>query len=102
MAKTDYYKILGVHFQASEEEIRRAYLRLAMKWHPDKHQDSEEATAHFQQISDAYETLSDPDTREEYDEASEWHVDEMTVEEYLARFNDFILTINGLGLAMEV
>ena len=68
MSKKDYYEILGVSKDASEDEIRRAYKKLAIKWHPDKHQnDKREAEEKFKEISEAYSVLSDPKKKNEYD-----------------------------------
>jgi DnaJ-class molecular chaperone len=66
MAGRDFYGILGVARGASEDEIRRAYRKLAMKWHPDRNQ-SAEANARFQDISRAYEVLSAQESRKVYD-----------------------------------
>ncbi|GAA0174686.1 hypothetical protein LIER_28022 [Lithospermum erythrorhizon] len=66
-----YYKILGVNMDSSDEEIRRAYRKLAMKWHPDKWKKSpmmlNEAKRKFQQIQEAYSVLSDRNKRTMYD-----------------------------------
>eukprot|EP00933_Yihiella_yeosuensis_P034535 TRINITY_DN28002_c0_g1_i1.p1 TRINITY_DN28002_c0_g1~~TRINITY_DN28002_c0_g1_i1.p1 ORF type:complete len:373 (-),score=107.82 TRINITY_DN28002_c0_g1_i1:251-1369(-) len=61
------YSTLGVSCDASDDEIRKAYRRLALRWHPDKNPDNPEATAEFQKISGAYEVLSDQERREMYD-----------------------------------
>lgn len=61
------YATLGVATTADEAEIRKAYRRLALRWHPDKNPDNPEATAEFQKISSAYEVLSDPERRDMYD-----------------------------------
>ncbi|KAF0933104.1 hypothetical protein E2562_013841 [Oryza meyeriana var. granulata] len=53
----DYYKILEVDYDASEEAIRSSYIRLALKWHPDKKQGEENATSRFQEISEAYQGM---------------------------------------------
>lgn len=64
----DYYEILGVPKDASEMDIRKAYKKLAIKWHPDKNQNKkEEAEAKFREISEAYHVLSNPDERKKYD-----------------------------------
>lgn len=67
--RKDYYKILGVQKTASDEEIRKAYRKLAIKWHPDKHQDETkaEAEAKFKEIGEAYAVLSDPQKRQRHD-----------------------------------
>ena len=58
----DYYKILEIDRNASKEEIKRAYRRLAMKWHPDKNQhDKEVAEKRFKEIGEAYEALTNPE-----------------------------------------
>lgn len=61
------YKTLDVPSDADVGDIRKAYRRLALRWHPDKNPDNPEATAEFQKISSAYEVLSDPERREMYD-----------------------------------
>ncbi len=68
MIKKDLYEILGVSPDASEEEIKRAYRRLARKYHPDLHPGDKEAEERFKEISEAYEILSDPKKRAEYDQ----------------------------------
>ena len=67
MVKEDYYKILGVSRDATEEEIKKAYRRLALKYHPDRNQGSKEAEEKFKEICEAYEVLSDPPKRKNYD-----------------------------------
>ncbi len=69
MAENDYYKILGVGRDATADEIKKAYRKLAMKYHPDKAKgDKKQAEEKFKQISEAYAVLSDPEKRKEYDE----------------------------------
>ena len=63
----DFYIILGLQRNASLGEIKRAYKRLARKYHPDINPGDRMAVSHFRQISEAYETLSDPDRRRHYD-----------------------------------
>ena len=57
----DFYEILGINKNATSDEIRKAYKKLAIKWHPDKNPNNkEEAEAKFKEISEAYSVLSDP------------------------------------------
>jgi len=67
MAFTDYYKILGVAKSATEEEIKKAYRKLARKLHPDLNPQDKDAHKKFQQINEANEVLSDPEKRKKYD-----------------------------------
>ncbi|MDD5011712.1 MAG: molecular chaperone DnaJ [Phycisphaerae bacterium] len=69
MEKRDYYEVLGVGKNASADEIKRAYRRMAMKYHPDKNPDNkQEAEAKFKECAEAYEVLNDPDNRQRYDQ----------------------------------
>ena len=68
MAKQDYYEILGVSKTAEEREIKKAYKRLAMKYHPDRNQGDKEAEAKFKEIKEAYEILTDAQKRAAYDQ----------------------------------
>ena len=65
--KKNYYEILGVERNATPDEIKSAYRKLAMKYHPDRNQGSEEAAEKFKEINEANETLSDPEKRKQYD-----------------------------------
>ncbi|ARK10917.1 J domain-containing protein [Fibrella sp. ES10-3-2-2] len=64
----DYYKVLGVEKTASEDEIKKAYRKLARKLHPDLNPNDPEASKKFQQLNEANEVLSDPDKRKKYDQ----------------------------------
>ena len=68
MAKRDYYEILGANRNASPDDIKRAYRRMAMKYHPDKNPDNAEAEAKFKECAEAYEVLSDPEKRKLYNQ----------------------------------
>lgn len=67
MAKRDYYEVLGVARGASPKEIRNAYRKLARKYHPDVNPNDKSAEAKFKEINEAYEVLSDPEKRKQYD-----------------------------------
>ncbi|MBL8472711.1 MAG: molecular chaperone DnaJ [Rhodocyclaceae bacterium] len=75
MAKRDFYEILGVNRDASEEEIKKAYRKLAMKFHPDRNPDDKSAEAKFKEAKEAYEILSDGDKRAAYDQYGHAGVD---------------------------
>jgi molecular chaperone DnaJ len=67
MAKRDYYEVLGVSKSADKNEIKKAYRKVAMKFHPDKNPDNKEAEAKFKEAAEAYEILSDADKKARYD-----------------------------------
>ncbi len=69
MAVQDHYKVLGVERKATADEIKKAYRKLARKYHPDKNPDDAKAEERFKQISTAHDVLGDPDKRKEYDRA---------------------------------
>ena len=67
MSKRDFYEVLGVDKNADEREIKKAYRKLAMKYHPDRNSDDPDAEEKFKEAAEAYEVLSNPQKREAYD-----------------------------------
>src|ERR1700761_4349378 len=74
----DYYKVLGLDKSATQDDIKKAYRKLARKNHPDLNPNDKEANKRFQQINEANEVLSDPDKRKKYDQyGKDWaHADQ--------------------------
>ncbi len=107
MAKRDYYEVLGVEKTASADEIKRAYRRMAIKYHPDKNPGDKEAEAKFKECAEAYEVLSDQTKRQQYDQfgheglrGSSMHdFSRMNVEDIFSMFgfDDFFGGIFGGG-----
>ncbi|XP_022132209.1 protein tumorous imaginal discs, mitochondrial-like [Momordica charantia] len=98
----DYYNTLEVDYDATDDDIRGNYIRLALKWHPDKQKDQDVATSRFQEINEAYQVLSDPIKRREYDNKGMLYTYDYTVVEYLSRYKGLILTCNGLGIKHSI
>ena len=73
--KRDYYEVLGVNRDASDEDIKKAYRKLAMKFHPDRNPDNPKAEEQFKEAKEAYEILSDPQKRPAYDQYGHAGVD---------------------------
>ncbi|MGB7182595.1 MAG: DnaJ domain-containing protein, partial [Burkholderiaceae bacterium] len=76
MAKKDYYEVLGVSKNASDEDLKRAYRRMAMKFHPDRNPDDKSAEAKFKEAKEAYEILTDAEKRNAYDRFGHAGVDQ--------------------------
>ncbi len=68
MSKRDYYEVLGIGRDATQNEIKKAYRKLAMKYHPDRNSDNPDAEQKFKEASEAYEVLRDAETRQRYDQ----------------------------------
>lgn len=68
MKKKDYYEVLGINRDASDEEIKKSYRKMAMKHHPDRNPDNPKSEEHFKEAKEAYEMLSDPQKRAAYDQ----------------------------------
>ena len=68
MAKRDYYEVLGIDKNASEDEIKKAYRKLAIKYHPDRNPGSKEAEEKFKEAAEVYDVLHDPQKRQQYDQ----------------------------------
>ncbi|KAD4586141.1 hypothetical protein R6Q59_035509 [Mikania micrantha] len=98
----DYYRILEVDYEATEEEIRSNFIRLALKWHPDKKKGEDSATSKFQEINEAYQVLSDPIRKEEYDKKGMLYLYDYNIVDYLNRYKGLILTCNGLGMQTSI
>lgn len=63
----NYYETLGIDKSTSDAEIKKAYRKQAMQWHPDKHQGDKSAESKFKEINEAYQTLSDSKKKQQYD-----------------------------------
>src|SRR3954471_14141979 len=75
MAKRDYYEVLGVNRDCTEEDLKKAYRRLAMKWHPDRNPDNPKSEENFKEAKEAYEVLADASKRSAYDQFGHAGVD---------------------------
>ena len=68
MSKEDYYKVLNVERNSTEDEIKKAYRKLAMKYHPDRNKGDKNAEKKFKEVNEAYQTIGDKTKRENYDQ----------------------------------
>lgn len=96
MAAKDYYDILGVNKKASDEEIKRAYRKMAMKYHPDRNPNKKEAEERFKEINEAYAVLSDKEKRKQYDTFGAEGFHRRFTQEDIFRGFDFDEILSGL------
>ena len=104
MAKRDYYEVLGVEKNATKEEIKRNYRKLAVKYHPDRNPGNKEAEEKFREATEAYEVLSDDKKRPMYDQYGFAGVDGMNQgggAQYSHAFHDFSDLFGGMGGGFE-
>jgi curved DNA-binding protein len=98
MAGKDYYGVLGIERSASEAEIKKAYRKLAMKFHPDRNKDDKAAEERFKDISEAYAVLSDKDKKRQYDMFGAEGFGERFSQEDIFRSFDFGSIFDDLGV----
>ncbi|MGM0575082.1 MAG: DnaJ C-terminal domain-containing protein [Myxococcota bacterium] len=98
MPGKDYYEILGVDRKASEDEIKRAYRKLALKYHPDRNPDDEAAEERFKEVNEAYAVLSDAEKRKQYDMFGAEGFGQRFSQEDIFRNFDFGSIFDDLGL----
>lgn len=94
----DYYAILGVPKNASQEEIKKAYRKLAMKYHPDRNKGNKEAEEKFKEINEAYAVLSDPEKRKMYDLYGSTEFERRYTQEDIFRGFDFESVFRDIGI----
>ena len=79
---SNLYEALGLNEAASQDEIKKAYRKLSLQFHPDRNNNSPESTTKFQSISAAYEVIGDEDKRRQYDMQSKMQIDTLTLNWY--------------------
>jgi len=110
MSKRDYYEVLGIAREASADEVKRAYRKLAMKYHPDRNPDDEEAEEKFKEAAEAYEVLGDEEKRKRYDQFGHAGVEGMghagsgfgSMEDIFAAFGDIFGGGGGGGRGSSI
>lgn len=100
--RKDFYKIIGVEKDASENDIKKAYRKLAIVHHPDKNPDDEGAEKRFKEIGEAYETLSDPEKRARYDSGEDLIDPSDMFGGGAAGFSGGMGGMGGMGISPEV
>jgi molecular chaperone DnaJ len=100
--KKDYYELLEVSREAGEEEIKKTYRRLALKYHPDKNPGNKEAEEKFKEISEAYAVLSDSQKRAQYDRFGHAGIDSRYTHEDIFRGADFGNIFEGMGFSSDI
>jgi molecular chaperone DnaJ len=109
MAKRDYYEILGVSKSSSADEIKKAYRKKAIKFHPDKNPDNKEAEEKFKEAAEAYEVLSNDEKKQRYDQFGHAGVDGqsgfggggMNMDDIFSHFGDIFGGGSGGGSPFE-
>lgn len=105
MAKRDYYEVLGVSKNASDDEIKKAYKKMAIKYHPDRNPDNKEAEEKFKEAAEAYDVLRDPQKRARYDQFGHEAVNgaggfggaSMNMDDIFSMFGDIFGGHSGFG-----
>jgi len=98
MAQTDYYKTLGVDKKATQDEIKKAFRKLAVKYHPDRNPGDKSAEDKFKEINEAYAVLSDPQKKEQYDTFGSSGFHKQYSQEDIFRNFDFGGTFRDMGM----
>jgi DnaJ family protein A protein 2 len=98
----DLYETLGVQKTASSEEIKKAYRKLSLEYHPDRNNGSDESTEKFKKISTAYEILGDPDQRNKYDMKGSSHPGGLNPADILNFFSKNMFNMGGMGGGMPM
>lgn len=101
MNKKDYYEILGLKKSATADEIKKAYRKLAMKYHPDKNPGDTAAEETFKEVNEAYSVLSDSEKRSQYDSFGHAAFDTSGAYSYNSNFDDLFSSVFGQGFAKK-